>query len=118
MKRTGLAAAVAALVPLTAFAQESVGTLTLEIEGEQRNFVMIQGADGPNPGSRYSRLGGDVVLTLVAVEGEEPMKPQDADETVELRFTASEQGEVRSGSVLSYSTLDAEGLPSTRGGTC
>ncbi len=118
MKRIGRAAAIAALVPLSAFAQEVVGTLTMDVEGEKRPFVVIQGAEGANPGSRYSRLAGDVVVTLVAVRGDQAVAPKDAAETVELRFTVDEAGsEVRTGSVMSYSTKDADGMPSTRGGT-
>ena len=118
MKRIICAAAFAALTPLAAWGQEAVGTLTMDVGGEERAFVLIQGAEGPNPGSRYSRLGGDVVLTLVAVKGDQPVAPEDAAEIVELRFTAREAGpEVRSGSVVSYSTKDEAGTPSTRGGT-
>ena len=118
MIRASCAAALVALLPIAALAQEAVGTLTLTADGEERPFVVIQGAEGPNPGSRYSRLGGDVVFNLVAVGGDRPIAPEQAAETVELRFTVSEDGpEVRSGSVVSYSTKDAEGTPTTRGGT-
>lgn len=118
MPRAIFAAVFVALLPLTSAAQEAVGTLTIAVGDEERPFVVIQGGDGPNPGSRYSRLGGDVVMNLVAVRGDRPLPPEEAVETVELRFTVAEGGsEVRTGSVLSYSTRDADGAPATRGAT-
>ena len=118
MKRSLIAAALAALLPATASAQEAVGDLTMTVEGEDRHFVLVQGAEGPNPGSRFSRVGGDVVLTLVAVSGDQAVPPEEAEETVELRFTVAEEGPmVRAGSIVSYSTTDEEGVTSTRGGT-
>lgn len=116
--RTLAAAAVLVVLVPQARAQEAAGSLTLTIDGEEHAFVLVQGAEGSNPGSRYSRLGDDVVLTIVGVQGEAPRDPAEADTTVELRFTVDATGpEVRSGSVISYSTTDAEGMPDTRGGT-
>jgi hypothetical protein len=57
-------------------------------------------------------------MTIVGVPGDIPQAPEEADETVELRLTIDGTGpEARAGAVLSYSTRDAEGKPSTRGGT-
>ena len=119
MERPLIAAALATLLSAPASAQEAVGDLTMTVEGEESRFVVIQGAEGPNPGSRFSRVGGDVVLTLVAVSGDQPIPPEEAAKTVELRFTvAAEEGpEVRAGSIVSYTTTDEEGRMSTRGGT-
>ena len=118
MPRAIFAAMSVALLFFASTAQDAVGTLTVAVAGEERPFVVIQGGDGPNPGSRYSMLGGDVVMNLVAVSGDRPLPPDEASETVELRFTVAEGGpEVRTGSVLSYSTRDADGAPATRGAT-
>lgn len=118
MKRIVPVAALAILSAAAAVAQEAIGTLTLTIDGEERPFVLVQGSEGPNPGSRYSEIGQDVVMTLVGVSGEEPQPPEDAAATIELRFTVDGSGpEVRSGSVVSYTTTTEEGMLSTRGGT-
>lgn len=118
MTRIICAAAVAALGPLVAPAQEAVGDLTMTTDGGERHFVLVQDAPGPNPGSRYSRIGGDVVLTLVGVSGDRPVAPEEAAETIEIRFTATEDGaEVRTGSVVSYTTRDQDGTPSAISGT-
>jgi hypothetical protein len=106
------------LTAQAAAALEPAGSLTLTIDGEERPFVLVQDAEGANPGSRYSRIGQDVVITIVGVLGDEPREPRDAEAIVEIRFTIDETGpEVRTGSVLSYSTSDGEGNPNTRGGT-
>lgn len=112
------AALLVVLAAQAVAAQEQAGSLILTVDGEQLPFVLVQGAEGANPGSRYSRLGDDVVITMVGVLGDEARDPADAEAIVELRFTIDTTGpEVRTGSVLSYSTRDQEGLRSTRGGT-
>jgi hypothetical protein len=118
MIRLACAAIPLVLAAQAAAALEPAGSLTLTIDGQERPFVLVQGADGANPGSRYSRLGQDVVMTIVGVLGDEAREPEDAEAVVEIRFTVDQTGpEVRTGSVLSYSTSDAEGKPTTRGGT-
>ena len=117
MKRLATAALFAAALPLAGGAQESVGSMTVTLGGEEREFVLVQGIEGPTPGSRYSTIGGDVVLTLVAVPGTTPMAPKDTQESLEIRFTAAEGAEVRAGSVLSYSQRDETGVSRTRGTT-
>lgn len=118
MNKVAYAAVIAMLSAPALPAQDAAGRLTMTIDGEEQPFVLIQRAEGPNPGSRYSRLGEDVVMTIVGVRGNEPLEPADAEATVELRFTVDATGpEVRAGSVISYSTQDEEGNPVTRGGT-
>lgn len=112
------AALLATLAALGASAQESVGDLILKIGEEEHRFVLIQGSDGPNPGSRYSLLAGDVVMTIVGVLGETARRPEDAEATVELRFTVDGSGpEVRTGSVISYSTRGRDEMRDARSGT-
>jgi hypothetical protein len=118
MKRVLRIATVCVLSTHSALAEELAGTMTLTIDGEARPFVLVQGTEGANPGSRYSRLGEDLIMTIVGVLGRELQAPDEAAAVIELRFTIdSTAPEVRSGSVLSYSTRDNEGKPSTRGGT-
>lgn len=118
MIRVILAAAIGMLFAQAPLAQEAAGSLTLIIDGRERPFALVQGADGANPGSRYSQLGEDLVMTVVGVLGADPHAPGDAEETIELKFTIDgSASEVRPGSVISHSTRDDEGRPTTRSGT-